>query len=1021
MRRTGLPRKPFVVPLAQGLDAGTDPKVAKDGLLQLENAVFNRIGSVCKRHGSLSTIDAPSGEILMSRLDQTPLVYGETVSAYSGDSAGGTWDTAADCGLADISILPIRAGQREYRYYTEVKEVRSIRAVTASVLPSGSANYYTELNVYNRTSGALISNTQLSGTVDPNSRNAKLLISGNDVLCFWLSNTNLNYVVIDTLTGAVGGTVTVALGVAPNAGYFMCDAALIQDSPARVMVAYAAVTGDLGLVVRDFGVPSWTQGTKAAPVAVTSVSVDKLRDNVGLVMWADVNVEIRAAGYSQALVEVITNVQVTALPAPGVGRSMGAVATSTTTAEFFVTSASTGYNTCGRIWSGTFTDNAGTGVVSSLTSRFWGGVVASKPFIDSWGRVMALATHQTQAPIIPTGQTADTQRIYVLIDNTGSVIGKALIGTAWTALNPEDGWSSSVQTVATDRFLLGGAKVVGYGGVVTGATSCGITVDRLPTQRRTLPLPGVTLIPSSVPMQFDGASCVEQGFLTYPEEIVVSVVAGGGSMSAGVHQFCAVYEWTDAQGRRHRSAPSVPVSNTFALNDRATLTCTTLQFTRRSNVSVVWFCTLANQSTFYRLTEELSVPSSEVLTISNTATSDATLAGYEKLYTTGGVVEDTQPEQYKVCCVHQDRVVYASREAESTDLYYSKIMVPSEAVEFGDVYTLSAPHDGGAVTALESLGDRLIIFKRDRIFATQGNGLNDLGQGGVVDGSYGFLPPSLITPGIGCLSQASVVRVPDGLMFLSVGGICLLKNDLTLESVGEPVKYHTDTQTIYAAVQVPALRVAVFHCESFALVYNYAYKQWATWTNFGATDAVLAGDLLYWNNATGVRLEQRSSWADDGQPYRLKLVTPWYSFAGLMGFKRVARTLVLGQNIAPHNLISSIGYDFDPTWVDSGSFDTDTALGKFSDVGAHYGPGLDASYQDKAYMVELGQSRQKVTAIRVQLEDAAIGDPNEGWSATAIAFLVGLKPRTWPYNAHRGAAGGAGGAGVGSGSAGGTP
>ena len=1021
-RPTGIPRKPFVVPLAQGIDAGTDPKITKDGLLQLENAVFNRVGAVSKRRGSLSTIDTPSGEILMAARDGTPLVYGENVYAYTGDATGGTWDTAAPCGLADISVLPVRAGQREYRYYTEVKEVRSVRIVTASVLASGATNYYTELNVYNKISGALISNQQLTGTVDPNSRNAKLIVSGNDVYCFWLSAADLNYVSIDTLTGAVSGATNLVLGVAPAAGNFIVDCAIIQASPLRVMSAYVDAAGDIGLVVRDFGVPSWTQGSKALPVAATSVSVDRLRDNVGLVMWGDANVEIRAAGYSQALVEVVSNVQVVALPAPGVARSLGAIATSTVTAALFVTVGSSGYNTNGRIYIGTFTDAAGVGTVGGITSRFWGGVCTSKPFVDSWGRILCTSVYETASPIIPTGETADVQRLLVLFDIDGNILGKALVGTAFTALNPEDGWSSSVQTLGNDAWLIGGGKVVGYGGVVTGATSCAITIDRNPSQRRTLSLPGVTLLPSSVPMQFDGASCVEQGFLTYPEGIVVGVVAGGGAMSAGVYQFCVVYEWTDSRGRRHRSAPSVPRSNTFNANDRATITINTLQFTRRNNVSVVFYRTLANQGIFYRLAEALNVGANETVQLVNNGLADTTLAGYEKLYTTGGVVENTQPEQYKACCIHQDRVVYASREAESTDVLYSKVMVPSESVEFGDVYTLSAPHEGGAITALESLGDRLIIFKRDRIYATQGSGLNDLGQGGVIDGSYGFYPPSLVSPGVGCIAQQTVVRVPAGLMFLSAGGLVLLKQDLTLESIGEPVKHHTDTLTITAARHVPDLRIAIFLTGGLALVYNYQYKQWATWTGFAAHDAVVPLDVLYWLGTDNtVRVEQRSGWSDDGEPYRLKIVTPWYSFAGLMGYKRVARALVMGQNLSPHNLLASVGYDFDPVWTDSTSYDTEAQLGKYYDASAQYGPGLDPSYADKAYMAEVGTSRQKVTAIRFKLEDMAQGDPGEGWSATAMAFLVGLKPRTWPYNAYRGAPPGAGGAGVGSAPSGGAP
>lgn len=65
--------------------------------------------------------------------------------------------------------------------------------------------------------------------------------------------------------------------------------------------------------------------------------------------------------------------------------------------------------------------------------------------------------------------------------------------------------------------------------------------------------------------QYDGVKPVEHNFFVWPEDIQVtgSPVAGSMAVAQSPLFFQATYEWTDAQGLIHRSAPSVPFEFTI--------------------------------------------------------------------------------------------------------------------------------------------------------------------------------------------------------------------------------------------------------------------------------------------------------------------------------------------------------------------------------------------------------------------------------------------------------------------------
>ena len=60
--------------------------------------------------------------------------------------------------------------------------------------------------------------------------------------------------------------------------------------------------------------------------------------------------------------------------------------------------------------------------------------------------------------------------------------------------------------------------------------------------------------------QYDGTVPVEHNFFVYPEDMAATPAITGGGLSSQQYYYQVTYEWTDADGNLHRSAPSLPLS-----------------------------------------------------------------------------------------------------------------------------------------------------------------------------------------------------------------------------------------------------------------------------------------------------------------------------------------------------------------------------------------------------------------------------------------------------------------------------
>ena len=494
---------------------------------------------------------------------------------------------------------------------------------------------------------------------------------------------------------------------------------------------------------------------------------------------------------------------------------------------------------------------------------------------------------------------------------------------------------------------------------------------------------------------YDGNSVVEHGFHLFPED-VTATVTGPNTGSTHSYQYSLLYSWVDAQGQTHSSAPSVPITkttvnaiSTVSADTAVTLTIPTLRLSNKQIIGIQIYRTIDNGTVFYNVNESFIANDATADTISYTDNStDAEIQGLRQLYTTGGVVENIGPDAIGFMTIFQNRLV-ATDALNPLQIWYSKQVEVGGPVEFSDFFTIQVDPRGGPITALSTLDDKLIIYKRNSIFFMVGQGPDSAG------GNNDFSRPQELTTDNGCINQNSIVVTPNGLMYQSTKGIYLLNRSLQVQYIGADVETY-NSYTIVSADLIPNTNQVRFTTTAgLVLVFDYYYGQWSVFTGINAVDTCLFNDKFTYIQSDGAFLQETPGlFSDNGNYIRLKLSTAWIQMAGLQGFQRARRLMLLGDYIAPHKLLSSIAYDFNPnntqdSIIDAGDllgnikYGEDTPYGNESQYGGEY-----PLYQWRIHLV-----RQKCQAIQLTLQDMPESDgaTTEGMSLSAIALEIGVK------------------------------
>lgn len=452
---------------------------------------------------------------------------------------------------------------------------------------------------------------------------------------------------------------------------------------------------------------------------------------------------------------------------------------------------------------------------------------------------------------------------------------------------------------------------------------------------------GLTYLAGAMPLVVDGPNIVEEGFHWAPEaynSTITAVATNAGFYNfpgVGTYSVAFTYAWEDSKGNWHESGSSKTYTVTTTLGNLGLNATIITPPTQKPNAQLLMYRTLMD-STDTTLYLAHSVPLG-----STTTMSEADLVSGETLYTEGGVLPNAPMWSCRQLSVFHRRLV-ATGGIDGYDVRWSKQDSPGFPAEFTSdlaFQTTTPPALGRAVGAVE-LDDKLIIACESGIGAIYGQGPAPTGT----QGQYSDFATLVTETGARWDSPKAIIRGPEGVWFRSPFGIRLLSRGGGLargqdgKQVGaevDPLVAVTDTVVAVAgsakdgATGDSKQQIKFYLSSGSVLVWDYQWMQWTRFTGAANIDAVYAGANAYHvkNVSTTplVRYFDSSTYTDvndsgtTAQAFTSTITTGWLSFAGIQGFQRIYRLMLLGSanSLDPQTITGSFLYDFTATVGDS--------------------------------------------------------------------------------------------------------
>ncbi len=1009
-----------------GLETKSDRKAMAPARLAIaENLVYTKPGQLSKRFGYAALTREIAGATTITSAQalatfKREMLLADTTSLYSYDAGAMNWTAKGSLISAHVTTAPV------------------IRDTYAQTRGDGVTHAASGLQFYAFESAGGLCYTVLDGAtgqivrpstvIAANGLYAKTLVVGNLFVVYWYDSGTQKLYGATLPAGAPAATLvpvalTPAVGDAnsPNTVTPRYDATYMELATIGPTVYLAFYNAIGGTSTWSFsGTAPLSLGTKIAQAGVdSSGAVTVFAENYrnGPMIVASGATAVRFYAYDGALlavpgsggIEAVTSGAVT-----GVSLSSTAILV-----KIFYTVAAANPAHTQDYTAHVATISSAAGEISALgvalgvlyTSPYT--VVTDGVFLRSVG-VAGKAFARGALAYVPVIHQSTLQTTYFLADHNGQLVAKAFPGVGSIDLVHQRGrlpeTSAASSTAWRMACMVKGASLLDTAGALV--ESAGISAaafdffDPMNSYGRA-ELGNNLHFGGGFVQMYDGVSVVEHGFHLFPEGATSD--AGGATYS---YDYAFVYEWMDAQGQIHRSAPSVPlaaVMNTeIGGGTTVTLTVPTLRLTAkrgaRSPVSIVAYRTLKDATTqvFYRISAAsatLNDPTVDSVTIVD-ATTDAVLVGALELYSNGDVRENDPAPAMSVLTVHDNRLFGVDAGSPSS-VWYSKEVVPAQPgaspdpVAFSGFQTLGIDPRGGGCTALASIDATLIVFKESSIFAVSG-------QGPTAAGATDDYRSMRVNTDCGCINPRSIVTVPAGLMYQSRKGIYLLNRALEATYIGADVEAY-NAATVTGAALIPTTNQVRFTLDSgIALVFDYyGTGHWSTFTNVAAVDAAIWGSTFVYLRSNGQAMQETAGiFTDDGSPIRFRAQTSVVSLAGMQGFGRAYKALILGEYASPHDLVVSVAYDFS-TVATQTAIITPTPVSAFG-ADSPFGSGAVYGGAYPLYQWRLFFANQRCQAIQITIEDAqATATAGEGFSLSLLGLEVGVEPGLWRQSAAR--------------------
>ena len=301
--------------------------------------------------------------------------------------------------------------------------------------------------------------------------------------------------------------------------------------------------------------------------------------------------------------------------------------------------------------------------------------------------------------------------------------------------------------------------------------------------------------------------------------------------------------------------------------------------------------------------------------------------GNAALYTNGGVEANAPVPSCRFLHRHRGRL-WAVLWENPNQLWYSQTYNTEAqfAVNFSESLFEDIDESGGNIIGLGSIDAHLIVFCQNKIFVIDGDGPTAAGQGD-------FEPYSQLISDSGCISAGSIQQDPNGLWFQSQKGLYFIDRALQVTFKGVDYTGLLLSRTITASVLKPNSTNLVWFTSAvpgnstpvsdYALCDNYLLGFSSSFTKFAANSCCIWNGLLTWVDGLGnVNVEapdqingqpNPNAYLDNGAPISFVYQTAWLGKnAGIQGYLRVRRALVVGDYISPSNLKMQVAYDYEP-------------------------------------------------------------------------------------------------------------
>lgn len=996
-----LQKQPVDVRFALGLDQRTDPKQVQLGkFLRLVNSVFDVGGRLTKRFGYRDVTALPSDTTaaVTTSFRNSLVAVGNKVQAYSRASA--TWTEMGDLTPLQLNVSAVA---RPNAAVTQCDAAVAEAALTGglglacTVFTTAGGYYY---QVTDAASGAtVIPATAIPTTATVNGVPKVFVLGRYFVVVFSATASATNRLQFIAISLTNPSSVTAATDITTT---YTPAATTAWDGVVANNSLYVAWNGsDVGGAVRMRRIDGTLQQYTTKTVASESGTVFGLAADTST---STPTIYVTYWKSSGTLGRVfVVDASLTTILAPTTFSSSGTIgnlapyATNGSVRILHEVTGTYGYeSTYANNVVKTVTVTSG-GTVGSVTTLLHGVGLASKSFLFA------------DSPAVSVLYSGLYENGYLLVDAiTGRALSKLAVGNATFTAATGEGYLKTglpgvwdVDGVSYLSYLqasqiqpinrMQGQTATGVY-LLTGASLAAFTPSAVPA---TAEIGGSLLIAAGMVSIYDGSDVVEQGFTFWPDQVKVTTATSGGFLTNQQYFYQACYEWTDASGRLHRSAPSVPVGVTTTGSNVSTNTIYVpyLRVTQKAGVRLVLYRWSTAQQTYYKCATADNNTASEYATFTDTL-ADSSIIGNAILYTTGGVVENIGAPACNIITLYKSRVIMVDAENQNT-VWFSKTVLDATPVDMSDAFTIfCSPTIGsqgstGPITALGAMDDKFILFKRNGAYYETGDGPNDTGQ------LNDFQDPVYITSSVGCANPSSIVLMPSGLIFQSDKGRWLLGRDLSTTFIGAPVTGYDDLRDTSALTVPGTNQVRISTDGGPTLVYDYYYDQWGTFSTEVDSSCIVNGVHTTLDRFGRIREEAPGTYVDGDDPVLMGFTSGWGSLAGLQGYQRAYFLLFEGQYYSPFLLDVGLAYDYVDAVTQQTTITPSAPNAVYGDDPTYGAGNVYGGTNNGAFKPRLFLQRQRCEAFQITVQerfDTSYGVPaGQGLSLSGMTAVVGIK------------------------------